>query len=42
VKYPVHAYQVGPHRIWGATGAMLKNLLDRLAAARELDSASDA
>jgi 8-oxo-dGTP pyrophosphatase MutT (NUDIX family) len=32
VRYPVHAFQVGEHRIWGATGSMLKNLLDRLAA----------
>ena len=29
--YPIHVFQVGPHRVWGATGAMLKNLLDRLA-----------
>jgi len=29
--YPIHVYQVGGHRIWGATGAILKNLLDRLA-----------
>jgi 8-oxo-dGTP pyrophosphatase MutT (NUDIX family) len=32
VNYPVHVYQVGEHRIWGATAAMIKNLLDRLAA----------
>lgn len=32
VNYPVHVYQVGEHRIWGATGAMIKNLLDRLQA----------
>jgi 8-oxo-dGTP pyrophosphatase MutT (NUDIX family) len=31
-QYPIHVYQVGPHRIWGATGAMIKNVLDRLAA----------
>lgn len=31
-SYPIHVYQVGPHRIWGATGAMIKNVLDRLAA----------
>lgn len=29
VDYPIHVYSVGPHRIWGATGAMIKNLLDR-------------
>lgn len=27
--YPIHVYQVGPHRVWGATAAMIKNLLDR-------------
>jgi 8-oxo-dGTP pyrophosphatase MutT (NUDIX family) len=32
LRYPIHAYQIGEHRIWGATGAMVKNLLDRLAA----------
>jgi 8-oxo-dGTP pyrophosphatase MutT (NUDIX family) len=32
VDYPIHVYQVGEHRIWGATGAMIKNLLDRLQA----------
>jgi 8-oxo-dGTP pyrophosphatase MutT (NUDIX family) len=31
VKYPIHVYQVKEHRIWGATGSMMKNLLDRLA-----------
>lgn len=30
IDYPIHVYQVGKHRIWGATGAMIKNLLDRL------------
>ncbi|MCM2278805.1 MAG: CoA pyrophosphatase [Oligoflexia bacterium] len=30
VSYPIHVYQVGGYRIWGATGAMIKNLLDRL------------
>jgi 8-oxo-dGTP pyrophosphatase MutT (NUDIX family) len=33
VRYPNHVFQVGPHRIWGATGAMVRNLLDRLAQA---------
>ncbi len=28
-RCPIHVYQVGPHRIWGATGSMIKNLLDR-------------
>jgi 8-oxo-dGTP pyrophosphatase MutT (NUDIX family) len=32
IRYATHVYQVGPYRIWGATGAMIKNLLDRLAA----------
>lgn len=30
VNWPIHVYQIGPHRIWGATGALIKNLLDRL------------
>ncbi len=30
VQYPTHVYQVDQYRIWGATGAMIKNLLDRL------------
>jgi 8-oxo-dGTP pyrophosphatase MutT (NUDIX family) len=30
VKYPIHVFQIGEHRIWGATGLMIKNLLDRL------------
>jgi 8-oxo-dGTP pyrophosphatase MutT (NUDIX family) len=33
VRYPVHAYYVessqGMNRIWGATGAMIQNLLER-------------
>ena len=29
-KYPIHVFQVGPHRVWGATAAIIKNLLDRL------------
>jgi 8-oxo-dGTP pyrophosphatase MutT (NUDIX family) len=32
VRYATHVYQVGSYRIWGLTGAMIKNLLDRLAA----------
>jgi 8-oxo-dGTP pyrophosphatase MutT (NUDIX family) len=32
IRYATHVYQVGSYRIWGATGAMIKNLLDRLAA----------
>jgi 8-oxo-dGTP pyrophosphatase MutT (NUDIX family) len=31
IRYTNHVFQVGPHRIWGATGAMIRNLLDRLA-----------
>jgi 8-oxo-dGTP pyrophosphatase MutT (NUDIX family) len=34
VDYPIHVYRVNGHRVWGATGAMIKNLLDRLAALR--------
>ena len=30
VRFPVHAYYVQQHRIWGATGAMIQNLLVRL------------
>jgi 8-oxo-dGTP pyrophosphatase MutT (NUDIX family) len=30
VDYPIHVYQVGQYRIWGATGSMTKNLLDRI------------
>jgi 8-oxo-dGTP pyrophosphatase MutT (NUDIX family) len=30
IRFPTHVYQVGEHRVWGATGAMIKNLLDRL------------
>ncbi|OFZ18271.1 MAG: hypothetical protein A2X94_07490 [Bdellovibrionales bacterium GWB1_55_8] len=29
-SYPIHVYQLQGHRVWGATGAMLKNLLDRI------------
>jgi 8-oxo-dGTP pyrophosphatase MutT (NUDIX family) len=32
IRYATHVYQVGSYRIWGATGAMIKNLLDRLSA----------
>jgi 8-oxo-dGTP pyrophosphatase MutT (NUDIX family) len=32
IRYATHVYQVGSYRIWGLTGAMIKNLLDRLAA----------
>lgn len=28
--WPIYVYQVGRHRVWGATGAVIKNLLDRL------------
>ncbi len=30
VNYPIHVFQVDQYRIWGATGAMIKNLLDRI------------
>jgi 8-oxo-dGTP pyrophosphatase MutT (NUDIX family) len=29
-RYPIHVYPVGPHRVWGATAAIIKNLLDRI------------
>jgi 8-oxo-dGTP pyrophosphatase MutT (NUDIX family) len=29
VQFPTHVYTVQGRRIWGATGAMIKNLLDR-------------
>ncbi len=29
VQFPTHVYTVDGRRIWGATGAMIKNLLDR-------------
>ena len=28
-QFPIHVYTVPPYRIWGATGSMTKNLLDR-------------
>jgi 8-oxo-dGTP pyrophosphatase MutT (NUDIX family) len=31
VLYPIHVFQVGEFCIWGATGSMIRNLLDRLA-----------
>jgi 8-oxo-dGTP pyrophosphatase MutT (NUDIX family) len=30
VRYPVDVFLVDEYRIWGATGTLLKNLLDRL------------
>ncbi len=32
ILYPIHSYQIREHRIWGATGSMVKNLLDRIQA----------
>jgi len=32
VGYPIDVFQVDSHRIWGATGSLTKNLLDRLVA----------
>lgn len=29
-KYPIHIYELRGHRIWGATAAMIHNLIDRL------------
>lgn len=31
-QHAIDVYQVNQHRIWGATGSMTKNLLDRLSA----------
>jgi 8-oxo-dGTP pyrophosphatase MutT (NUDIX family) len=31
VLYPIHVFEVGEFYIWGATGSMIRNLLDRLA-----------
>jgi 8-oxo-dGTP pyrophosphatase MutT (NUDIX family) len=33
-RFPIHAYYVGRHRIWGATGSMIQNFLVRLASTR--------
>jgi len=30
IEYPIDVFQIGPYRIWGATGSITKNLLDRL------------
>lgn len=30
IRYPIDVFEVGPHRIWGVTGTLLKNLLDRI------------
>lgn len=29
-RFPIHVYQVEEYRIWGATAAMIRNLLERL------------
>lgn len=29
-SYPIDVFQLGEHRVWGATAAMIRNLLDRL------------
>jgi 8-oxo-dGTP pyrophosphatase MutT (NUDIX family) len=34
LDYPVHVYQVDQYRIWGATAAVIKNILDRLEKAK--------
>jgi 8-oxo-dGTP pyrophosphatase MutT (NUDIX family) len=31
VRYPIDVFEVHGHRIWGVTGTLLKNLLDRIA-----------
>jgi len=28
--YAIHSYQVGRHRVWGVTGSIIKNILDRI------------
>jgi len=35
VRHPVDAFYWNEHRIWGATGAMLKNLIERLKLSEE-------
>ena len=30
VSFPIHVFMIAHHRVWGATGAIIKNLLDRL------------
>ena len=35
-NYPIDVYQYQHHRIWGATGSMTKNLLDRLSKSSKL------
>jgi len=30
VRYPIDVFEVSGHRIWGVTGTLLKNLLDRI------------
>lgn len=37
-QFPIDVYQVMHHRIWGATGSITKNLLDRLDAALKFSS----
>ncbi len=32
LRFTTHVYQLGPHRVWGATGSIVKNILDRLSA----------
>lgn len=34
VTYPIHVFEVDNHRIWGATGALIKNIWDRLGSIR--------
>ncbi len=32
LRIATHVYQLGPHRVWGATGSIIKNILDRISA----------
>jgi 8-oxo-dGTP pyrophosphatase MutT (NUDIX family) len=32
-QVPLHSFQLGEHRVWGITGGVIRNLLDRLEAA---------
>lgn len=38
IRFPIHVYYVGEHRIWGATGSMLHNFLERLGYACRVSS----
>lgn len=29
-QYSIHSFQLGSHRVWGVTGSIIKNILDRI------------